>query len=119
MDVMNWSKAEKAIARKAFESAHQKECTAILMETRKRLACITDPVDIWTINDYLWKKRKEITDKYDYRYSVLLDVLTLLACEGWISLDALEGLNEEKWAYIKRILAFRKRYLDEDPNGIS
>lgn len=117
MDVMNWSRTEKAVARKAFDTAYHNECASILMETRKRLACITDPEDVWEINDYLWDKRKEINGKYDYRYSVLLDVLTLLVCEGWVSLDALEGLNEEKQGYIKRILSFREGRAEEGTGG--
>lgn len=113
----NWSKTEKAVARKAFDSAYQKECASILMETRKRLACISDPEDVWEINDYLWDQRKQINDKYDYRYSVLLDVLTRLICEGWVSLDALDGLDEEKRGYIKWFLSFRETCAEENANG--
>lgn len=114
---MNWSRTEKTVARKAYDTAYYNECASILVETRKRLACITDPEEVWEINDYLCDKRKQINSKYDYRYSVLLDVLTLLVCEGWVSLDALEGLNEEKQGYIKRIVSFQQGCAEEGTGG--
>jgi len=59
--------------------------------------------DIWELHDFLTEKRKEIDEKYDYRYSVLILVFGRLLREGWIELDNLEGLDEDKITKIKNI----------------
>lgn len=61
------------------------------------------PEDIWELHDFLTEKRKEIDEKYDYRYSVLIFVFGRLLREGWIALDDLEGLDEDKITKIKSI----------------
>jgi len=41
--------------------------------------------------------------KYDYRYSVLLSVFSRLLAEGWLSVDDIMGLSEEKQERIKTV----------------
>ncbi len=103
---LNWSKSERAIARKAFNAAYELECAGILEELRKRVGAIDDSSKIWKINDYLWKKRREMDDKYDFRGSVLVEVLSRLIYEGWITLDDLQGLRQDKIDFINRYLSF-------------
>lgn len=47
------------------------------------------------------KKRREIDGKYDYRYSQLVLVFGRLLNEGWLEIDDLEGLDEDKITKIK------------------
>ncbi|HQM99882.1 MAG TPA: hypothetical protein PLL36_02345 [Candidatus Hydrogenedentes bacterium] len=108
MERLTWSKADKKCARVAFDAAYERECASILAELRKRVDAIRDSDDIWGINDYLWRKRREIGDKYDFRGSVLADVLVRLMREGWITLDELQGLSEEKRDLLSRGLGFFK-----------
>lgn len=96
-----WSKGEKAIARRAYDQAHDRELTAIADEVRRRANRITEPRHIWELHDFLTRTRKEIDQKYDYRYSQLDFVFARLIRDGWLSEEELAGLAEEKLAKIR------------------
>ncbi len=96
-----WNQKEKAIARTAFDKAFQNECNHIIEAAKERLNNLSDPKEIWRLEDYLSKKRKQIDQKYDYRYSVLIRVFGVLVYEGWIEMKDLEGLKEEKLQRIR------------------
>jgi Photoprotection regulator fluorescence recovery protein len=105
-DVHNqiWSRAEKAVARRAFDQALARECSSLEKEVRKRANRITEPRHIWALHDFLTRKRKEIDLKYNYRYSQLIFVFARLIQDGWLSEDELEGLAEDKLAKIRAVL---------------
>lgn len=92
----NWSPEEKKIARTAFDKAYKKEMTEIKNKFEKRINNSDDLQKVWSIHDYLSKKRKEIDKKYDYRYSVLITVFARLLSEGYLEEKDLEGLSEDK-----------------------
>ena len=62
-----WSKTEKSIARKAFDLAYRREMEFVQSEVLDRAASIKEPRDIWSLQDYLTKKRRDVDRKYDYR----------------------------------------------------
>jgi len=97
---LHWSPAEKAVARKAFESALKREFEALITETKK-MAAIKESDDVWELEDHLTRRRKKIDRVYDYRYSVLLDVFGYLVREGCLRTEELNGLTEDKLAYIR------------------
>jgi hypothetical protein len=99
---MEWSKQEKEIARRAFGVAYERECMAIAYNTIKTANEINKPTDLWKIHDYLTEKRKEMDQKYDYRYTKLLFFFARLMCEGWISEEDLIGLSDDKLQEIHR-----------------
>ncbi|HEV2960618.1 MAG TPA: hypothetical protein VG649_02255 [Candidatus Angelobacter sp.] len=99
-----WSKTEKTIAKKAFDGAYNKECKVIVARVKDLMADLPEPRAIWVIHDYLSKQRKETDEKYDYRYSVLPLVFARLIREGWLTLDDLQGLDEEKIRSIQTML---------------
>jgi len=103
MSTSEWSKSEKEIARHAFNMAYIRECKSIEEELRKRVTDLHDPQGLWSINTYLTEKRRETDRKYDYRYSVLPFVFARLLYEGWITIENLKGLSEDKIEAIKRI----------------
>jgi hypothetical protein len=92
----SWSKKEKAIARRAFEGAYEKECKDLIKEIQKRANEAKDPIDIWRLHDFLTRRIEEIEGKYDYRYSRLIFVFARLLKEGWITVGEIEGLKEDK-----------------------
>ena len=55
------------------------------------------------------KTRKEMDEKYDYRYSVLPFVFARLICDGWIKPEDLAGLSEEKLELIREFAEFGTR----------
>ncbi len=101
---MKWSAQEKKVARAAFEKAYKTEMQQIQEAVYKRAKNFTQENDVWRLHDYLTKKQREIDEKYDYRYSVLIFVLARLLREGFISEEDLEGLSQEKLTKIKIFL---------------
>jgi hypothetical protein len=103
MRSLNWSSAEKAIARKAFNRALQQELQSVIEKTKKLSAKITEPDDLWKLESYLSHRREEIDRDYDYRYSVLPMVFGRLIREGRLTEQDLQGLGEDKLFYIRQI----------------
>jgi hypothetical protein len=101
MNEMKWSKAEKASARRAFDMAYRRECEAISAKLKEMIEGAKEPDDLWRIHDYLNAQRKNINEKYDFRYSVLLFVMARLLTEGWLTEMDLDGLGEDKIEKIK------------------
>jgi hypothetical protein len=102
---LKWSKADKAVAQKAFDLALDREFDAVIREARDRAARAREPDDLWNLERFLNKSRKEIDRKYDYRYSQLTFVFGILVREGRLSLDELRGLSENKLDYIRRMVS--------------
>jgi len=105
---MSWSKREKEIARRAFDAAHEREYRDLLHKTREMANRMQEPGDLWRLHDFLRRTLKDVDEKYDYRYSVLILVFARLVREGWLSLKELEGLGEDKREAIDHILAFAR-----------
>jgi hypothetical protein len=103
MEFDNWSKSEKGIARRAFDAAYARECKAIENEVRKRMGNLREKNDLWKIHDYLSQQRRDIDRKYDYRYGVLIHVFGVLLYQGWITIEDLSGLSEEKIEAVRRL----------------
>ena len=95
-DEVTWSATEKKIARKAFNQAYRRQCETILAQLKKMIARAAEPADIWKVHDYLSIQRKRTDQKYDYRYSVLLQVFARLLREGWLTEADLDGLQDDK-----------------------
>jgi hypothetical protein len=103
MNYEKWSKKEKSIARAAFDKAYDKECNQIIGKLKEKSLKLSDPEDIWELHDYLSEIRKEIDEKYDYRYSVLIMVFAHLLKQQWLKIDDLEGLSVDKIDRIKSL----------------
>ena len=101
MNYLTWSKGEKQIARRAFDGAHEREYRDLLHKTREMANGMREPADLWRLHDFLARTLREIDEKYDYRYSVLTLVFCRLLCEGWLKIEELEGLCEDKLGEIQ------------------
>jgi hypothetical protein len=101
MHDLRWSAAEKAIARKAFNLALERELQAVILEAKSRAAKIQEPSGLWDLEQYLTKRRQEVDRMYDYRYSVLPLVLANLLRKGRLVEDELHGLGEDKLGWIQ------------------
>ena len=100
-----WSPAEKKVARAAFDRAYERECLSIRREVESMLRNSGGSQVIWRLEEYLHKRRREIDGKYDYRYSVLMLVLTRLYTEGLLTDDDLAGLRDDKIQFIRQMPA--------------
>jgi hypothetical protein len=104
MHDLPWSKREKQIARTAFEQALEREAAAFIKLVRARALEVTELSDVWDLEQMLRDKRRELDARYDYRYSVLLYVFADLIQAGWLSLDDLAGLADDKRARIAALV---------------
>jgi len=109
MDRMSWSKTEKSVAKKAFDTAYERECKSFSDKVRAMAEGIQDSEDLWRLCDFLNEKRRETEAKYDYRYSALIFVFARLLREGWITPEDLEGISQEKREKIDAIAHARWR----------
>lgn len=101
MHHIDWSPAEKKIARQAFDHALQRELAATLAQLQQRAVKASNAGDVWDIHDYLGKQRKQIDQKYDYRYSQLIWVFGRLLHEQWLEENQLAGLAPDKLQAIR------------------
>jgi len=107
-----WSRSEKAIARKAFDAALERELQEVIQEAKQKAGQIKEPADLWDLEHYLTERRKEIDRKYDYRYSQLDLVFGRLLRERWIHEEELRGLGEDK---LRGIRSYAKFFAGADP----
>jgi hypothetical protein len=100
---LNWSQSEKKVARRVYDTALENELAEIIAEFKARASAVETPGEMWELEDYLNDKRREIQEKYDYRYSRLILTFARLLREKRIREDDLVGLSEEKLSYIGQI----------------
>jgi hypothetical protein len=93
---VTWSRAEKAVARRAYDAALERELQEVMEDARQRANRIRQPSDVWGLEQYLTQRRKEIDRKYQFRASHLTQVLGELLHQERISERELRGLHEDK-----------------------
>lgn len=96
MSEAEWTDTEKKIAKTVFDKAYNREIEALLKQVREQASTIVELTDLWQLHDFLSAKRHEVEGKYDYQYSALLFVFAGLVKEGWLHLNELEGLSQDK-----------------------
>jgi hypothetical protein len=101
MSDVQWTKAEKKIAKEAFDLAYQRECKKIINDIKKYK--LEQPEDIWSLSEMLNEREKEINQIYDYRYSQLIMVFAILIKRGFLSIKDLVGLSEDKLEHIEKL----------------
>jgi hypothetical protein len=98
---ITWTSTEKKTARRAFDKAFERHCTAITAEAKQMLETVTAPSDVRRVQEYLSEHLKTVDRIYQYRYSALLLVFSRLMRDGWVTEADLAGLQPEKIASIK------------------
>jgi len=88
------SETETKIVQQAFQTAYQRETSALITYVRDRSANITELDDLWEIHDLLSSKRYEIDGKYEFNDSTFVFDFASLVKEGWLTLEDLKGLNK-------------------------
>ena len=101
IDRLRWSDAEKKIARRVFDQALQQELDEVIHEAKQMARDIKEPSDLWKMEEYLTRRRKAIDADYDYRYSQLPLVFGQLVRKGRIRVEDLQGLDEDKLAFVR------------------
>lgn len=96
MSEAEWTDVEKKIARTAFDQAYEREIEALLKQVREEASTLVELGDLWRLHDFLSARRHEVEGKYDYQYTGLLFAFARLVKEGWLHLNDLEGLAQDK-----------------------
>lgn len=110
---VHWTPAEKKTARRAFDEALGRNLSAIIAEAKRRMVNVADPSDLWELEAYLTESRKTVDRVYQYRYSDLLRVFSILMRDGWLKEADLVGLQPDKIADIKAFAeSLRKMFND-------
>jgi Photoprotection regulator fluorescence recovery protein len=91
-----WSKAERKIARRAFEHALKQELQEVMQKVKEMAAEIKGSSELWELEQYLTQRREEINHKYEYRGAKLRFVFGTLLHEGRLTEEHLRGLSEDK-----------------------
>lgn len=99
---VHWTAAEKKVAHQVFDEALARHLSAIIAEAKRMMANVADPSDLWEVEAYLTQSRKTVDRIYQFRYSDLLRVFSILMRDGWLKETDLAGLQPEKIADIKR-----------------
>jgi hypothetical protein len=102
----DWSNGERKIARSAFEAARQAVLAKTFAEFKARAAAAKDVDDMWAIGDHLQRRRPELEELLNYRYSQLTFVFGRLIVEGHLDIGRLAGLSDEKLEEVRRFVAF-------------
>jgi len=103
MSTDHWSATEKKIARRAFDAAHERETAAVMEELRRKVAGMKSAKDLWEIENFLYNRRDEVDEKYDYRYSQLIYVFSILHYQGFLAEADLAGLSPDKIEAVKHM----------------
>ena len=96
-----WSRSEKVIARKVFDAALKWELHEVMQEAKQKADQIREPADVWELERYLTRRRKDIDRKYEFRSSRLTRVFGTLLFEGRVTEEELRGLREDKMKAIR------------------
>lgn len=57
---LKWSNAEKVIARRAFGLALRDELQSTIWEAKERAAKISEPAELWELEDWPAERRQDI-----------------------------------------------------------
>jgi hypothetical protein len=101
---LKWSPSEKKVARKAFDAALESVLYKVMAEFRMKANDLTQPSDLWDLEQFLRDRRQEIGRTFDYRYSQLPLVFAKLIREGHLDEGDLSGLSEEKLKVVRSFL---------------
>lgn len=102
----SWSASEKKLARHAFDMALDAALAKMMAEFKHKANAVTQPSDMWELEDYLREQRRIIDRTFDYRYSQLLYVFVQLIRAGYLDEKLLAGLSQDKLDAIRRDFAF-------------
>lgn len=102
---LKWSAAEKKVARRAFEVALDAALAGIMAEFKAKAAAAQTASEMWALEDYLRRRRREIDEAFDYRYSQLPFVFACLIRDGHLDETRLAGLSDDKLEIIRNFLS--------------
>jgi hypothetical protein len=102
----DWSEREQEIARTAFDTAHGRALTSLIIEIQLQAAIVDSAGALWQLHDYLSIQRHRIEGRFDFRPQPILFLFASLVKEKLLDLAELEGLADAKLAKIRAMAQF-------------
>jgi hypothetical protein len=97
---IQWSNAEKGVAKAALKKAYSREVEMLISHVRENANKVSEPEDVWQLHDFLSARRHDIDGKYDDREAFLMFTLSKLIKDGLLESAELEGLAADKRAKV-------------------
>lgn len=104
--VLIWTPQEQAIAREAFETAHDRAIRTLISKVQHHVSGVTSVESLWQLHDFLSTQRYDMEGRFDFRLEGILFVFASFVKDGLLGLDDLAGLEAEKLAKIKAMALF-------------
>jgi hypothetical protein len=98
-----WSSEERHIAKQAVDLAYEREVASLITDLHSRVSSVHCSGDVWSLHDYLSAKRHEMDGKFDLRDSSLVFVFATLVKDGLLSVNELDGLDQDKLVKISAL----------------
>jgi len=109
---MIFSKKEKTVTKALFEKAKERDYNRLI--ARINNTNLQTASNVWQLRDTLNEAAKEFDNKYDYRYSVMLENFVTFILEELISLEDLKFLSTDKYQYVANYLQNIKSLKNQD-----
>jgi hypothetical protein len=103
---IQWSTLESKVAKQALKIARHREVDTLISEVRNKAGELAAADDLWNLHDFLSAQRHYIDGKYDDDETGLVFVLARLVKEGWLAIEELDGLDDERLAKITALARF-------------
>ncbi|MEX0758634.1 MAG: hypothetical protein WD100_03545 [Tistlia sp.] len=105
---LKWSGSEKKVARRAFDLAFDAAFAKLMAEFKSRADAVAEPADLWEMERYLRRQRRELEELFDFRYSQLPLVFARLIREEYLDERHLAGLSDAKLEIVRSYLSLPK-----------
>lgn len=104
--VLVWTPQEQAIAKEAFETAHDRAVTHLITKVQTHAAVVGSIESLWQLHDFLSTQRHDMEGRFDFRLDGILFVFASFVKDGLLGFDDLDGLEADKLAKIKAMALF-------------
>ncbi len=93
-----WTKSQKKVAKELYNLAREREYAGLIEQIQSTEITIAD--DVWRLREMLNRKAREMDEKYIYRYSRIILLFARLVNEGYLHIEELKKLGDEKYRRI-------------------
>ncbi|MFN9628695.1 MAG: hypothetical protein ACK59A_00470 [Cyanobacteriota bacterium] len=104
--VIVWTPQEQAIAREAFDRAHDRAVTDLIAKVKGHASGVGSVDGLWQLHDFLSTQRHDMEGRFDFRLEGILFVFASFVKDGLLAVDELDGLEPDKLAKIKAMSLF-------------
>lgn len=101
-----WTPLEQAIAREAFDRAHNRAVRELISKVKVHASGMGSVEALWQLHDFLSTQRHDMEGRFDFRLEGILFVFASFVKDGLLAFDDLHGLEAEKLAKIKAMSLF-------------